>query len=92
MHTFCIPYVFVRGIHLSPMDSWNTGPVMQSWDGFYSVNIDKLLTNSGVVGEMRRFNNHVTSLWWEKSHGFTDNITLNLASIGKPMNSVAYQE
>ena len=38
------------------------GPVMQSFDGFFAFRLGEIRTKSQVIGEMRYFDAHVTSI------------------------------
>ena len=58
---FLYYWPFVRGVHLSPVDSAYKGSMMQTFDISFDVILNKQL-DSQMGGEARYYNVHVTSL------------------------------
>ena len=53
---------FCEGIKWSLVDSAHKGPVMQSFDVFFIVSLNKLLNKQSSCGHMRPYDTHVISL------------------------------
>ena len=56
---------FVKGIHRQPMDSLNRRSVMRKVEDFFVVCLKKLLNKHLRCRDLRRYNIHVTSLWFK---------------------------
>ena len=47
----------------SPVDSPHKRPVIQTFDDFFVISVNKFSTNSPSSGDLRHLNAHVTPLW-----------------------------